>query len=173
MSYNLGLLAAYRLEAEEARLRFGEAIAGFEEYRAHFAILLAKSDLAHLERNVGNYRRALELYRETITAFRDVGQRGAVAHQLECFAFIAIAQNQFDRGVRLLGAAEAWRERGGTPMTPEELVSHQKQVAAAGERMDSELFDKTWAEGRALTMEQAIQYATEGDSIPRANNRLR
>ena len=33
MSYNLGLLAAYRLEAEEARLRFGEAIAGFEEYR--------------------------------------------------------------------------------------------------------------------------------------------
>ena len=168
MSYNLGLLAAYRLEAEEARLRFGEAIAGFEEYRAHFAILLAKSDLAHLERNVGNYPRALELYRETITAFRDVGQRGAVAHQLECFAFIAIAQNQFDRGVRLLGAAEAWRERGGTPMTPEELVSHQKQVAVAVERMDSELFDKTWAEGRALTMEQAIQYATEGDSIPRA-----
>ncbi|MGQ0601536.1 MAG: adenylate/guanylate cyclase domain-containing protein [Anaerolineales bacterium] len=168
MSYNLGLLAAYRLEAEEARLRFGEAIAGFGDYRAHFAILLAKSDLAHLERNVGNYPRALELYRETITAFRDVGQRGAVAHQLECFAYIAIAQNQFDRGVRLLGAAEAWRERGGTSMTPEELVSYQKQMEAAGERMDSELFSKTWAEGRALTMEQAIQYATEGDSILRA-----
>ena len=168
MSYNLGLLAAYRLEAEEARLRFGEAIAGFEEYRAHFAILLAKSDLAHLERNVGNYPRALELYRETITAFRDVGQRGAVAHQLECFAYIAIAQNQFDRAVRLLGAAEAWRERGGTSMTPEELVSYQKQMEAAGERMDSELFSKTWAEGRALTMEQAIQYATEGDSILQA-----
>jgi tetratricopeptide (TPR) repeat protein len=165
MSYNLGLLAAYRLEAEEARLRFGEAIAAFEETRAHFNILLAKSDLAHLERNVGNYPRALELYRETITAFRDVGQRGAVAHQLECFAFIAIAQNQFDRGVRLLGAAEAWRERGGTSMTPEELVSYQKQVAIAGRQMDSELFSKTWAEGRALTMEQAIQYATEGDSI--------
>ena len=128
---------------------------------AHFNVLLAKSDLAHLERNVGNYARALELYRETIIAFRDMGQRGAVAHQLECFAFIAIAQNQLDRAVRLLGAAEAWREQGGTSMTPDELVGYQKQVAVAGEQMDSELFIKTWAEGRALTMEQAIQYATD------------
>ena len=161
MSYNLGLLAAYRLDAVEARLRFGEAITAFEETRAHFNILLAKSDLAHLERNVGNYARALELYRETIIAFRDMGQRGAVAHQLECFAFIAIAQNQLDRAVRLLGAAEAWREQGGTSMTPDELVGYQKQVKVAGEQMDSELFIKTWAEGRALTMEQAIQYATD------------
>jgi predicted ATPase/class 3 adenylate cyclase len=159
MSYNLGLLAAYRLDAVEARLRFGEAIAAFEETRAHFNILLAKSDLAHLERNVGNYARALELYRETITAFRDVGQRGAVAHQLECFAFIAIAQNEFDRAVRLFGAAEAWREQGGTAMTPDELAGYQKQVAVAAEYMESLRFTKTWAEGRALTLDEALACA--------------
>jgi tetratricopeptide (TPR) repeat protein len=115
MSYDLGLIAAQRKDAVEARLRFEEAIAAFEEGHAHFNVLLVKSDLAHLERNLGNHARALELYRETIIAFRDVGQRGAVAHQLECFAFIAIAQNQFDRAVRLLGAAEAWRELGARP----------------------------------------------------------
>ncbi len=168
MSYNLGLIAAHHKDAVEARLRFEEAIIAFRESGAHFNVILAKSDLAHLERNLGNFAPALELYRETIVAFRDMSQRGAVAHQLECFAFIAIAQNQFDRALRLLGAAEAWREQGGTPMTPDEQIEYQKQVEVVREQTDSELFTKTWAEGRALTMEQAIQYATEADSILRA-----
>jgi hypothetical protein len=53
-------------------------------------------------------------------------------------------------------------------MTPDEHVEHQKQVEVVRGQTDSELFTKTWAEGRALTVEQAIQYATEADSILRA-----
>jgi tetratricopeptide (TPR) repeat protein len=168
LSYNLGLIAAYRNDAVEARLRFEEAIAAIQERRSHYNVLLAKSDLAHLERRLGNHARALELYRETINMFRDVGQRGAVAHQLECFAFIGIAQNQFDRAVRLLGAAEAWREQAGTPMTPDEQVDYQKQVAVVRAQMDAELFARTWVAGRALTMEEAIEYATEAEPLPQA-----
>src|SRR5205085_2175853 len=117
LSYNLALLAAHRQDAVEARLRFQEAIAAFEATRAHFNVLLAKSDLAHLERSIGNFPRALELYRETIISFRDVGQRGAVVHQLECFAFILIAQIHLDRPVLRLGPSQAWRERARTRMT--------------------------------------------------------
>jgi predicted ATPase len=165
LSYNLGLIAAQRLDGVEGRLRFEEAIAAFQESRAHFNTLLAKSDLAHLERNLGNHARALELYRETIIAFRDVSQRGAVAHQLECFAFIAIAQKQLDRAVRLFGAAEAWREQGGTSMTPLEQTEYQQQVQFVRAHLDPQSLNKTWAEGRALTLEQAIQYATEAGPI--------
>ena len=63
--------------------------------------------------------------------------------------------------MRLLGTAEAWREKGGTSMTPDELVGYPTQVAAATEQTGSEVFAKTWTEGRALTMAQAIRYATD------------
>ncbi len=77
--------------------RFKEAPRGFQEVGAPFNIILEKSNLAHLERQQGNYMRALEYYRETIVAFRDIAQTGAVAHQMECFGFIAIAQSQNER----------------------------------------------------------------------------
>ena len=157
----LGMIALHRKDYVEARARFEEAIVAFQEIGAPFNAILAKSDLAHMERNQGNHTRAMELYRETIVAFRDVGQRGAVAHQLECFGFIAITQNQFNRALRLLGAAEALRERSGTPMTPDEQTYHEQQLNTLREQMDPNSFAAAWAEGRALTLEQAIAYALE------------
>ncbi len=50
-------------------------------------------------------RSALEYYRETIIAFRDMAQIGAVSHQLECFGFIALAKDQDERALQLFAAA--------------------------------------------------------------------
>ncbi len=159
-----GVVAWRRQDYAEARGRFEEALVAFQDVGAHFNVILVKSDLAHMERQLGNPSRALELYRDTIVAFRDVGQRGAVAHQLECIAFIALAQNQFERALRLLGAAEALREQSGTPMTPDEQVHYQRQVTLARDQLNPELAAKTWAKGRVLTMDQAMQYATDANS---------
>jgi len=54
---------------------------------------------------------AIPWYRETIRAWQEQGHPSAVAHQLECFVFIAIAQEQYEHAARLLGAAEETRER--------------------------------------------------------------
>ncbi len=166
--HNWGEIAAQRKDPVEARRKFELAMSGFQQAGAPFNALLAKSDLAHLERRAGNHRRALELYRETIIAFFDFGQGGAVAHQLECFAFIAVAQHEFERALRLLGAAEALRERGGTPMTPVEQIDHQKQVEDLREQVAPELFNTTWAAGRALAMEEAVQLAAGTSSTLQA-----
>ena len=160
----LGTIASHRKDYVEARARFEEALIAYQEMGAHFNVILEKSNLAHLERSQGNYTQALELYRETIVGFCDVGQRGAVAHQLECFGFIAIAQNQFERALRLLGAAEALREQSGTPMTPDEQTVYEQQLTAIREQLPADSLATDWAEGRALTMDQAIQYAVEAES---------
>ncbi len=155
----LGTIAAYRNDYVEARARFEEAIPLFRETAAPFNVTLVLSDLAHLERRQGNHARALELYRETIVAFQKAGQRGAVAHQLECFAFIAGAQEQFSRAARLLGAAEALRENTHLPMAPYERPEHGQHLAAIRERLDSDAFTVAWAGGRRMTMEQAVDAA--------------
>jgi hypothetical protein len=65
---------------------------------------------------------AWPLYRETIVAYQHLGHRGAIAHQLERFAFIAKAREQRERATKLLGAAEALREVSNSRVTPQERI---------------------------------------------------
>ena len=160
----LGIIATRADHYAEARAHFQESVRVYQEVGATFNVILEKSNLAHLERRLGNHASALDYYRQTIVAFRDIGQVGAVSHQLECFGFIALAQDQPERALRLLGAANALREKSGTPMTPDEQVYFDQRLDELRENLDSMGFDSIWAQGRALAMEPAIVLALELDS---------
>jgi len=70
-----GLIALHRKEYDEARTLFEKAVHAYRETGASFNVIIQKSNLAHMERELGKYALALDIYRETIVAFRDVGQR--------------------------------------------------------------------------------------------------
>ena len=93
------------------------------------------------------------------TGFQDLGNRSATAHQLECFAFVAIAEEEPVRAARLFGAAEALREKINVPMTGQERVEYEHAMAQLRVILTEAEFEALWAEGRALTMDQAIQLA--------------
>jgi predicted ATPase len=160
----LGIIAMHAGDYAAARAHFKESVRAYQEVGATFNVILEKSNLAHLERQFSNYDSALEYYRETIVAFRDISQLGAVSHQLECFGFIALAQDQPERALQLFGAASALREKSGTPMTPDEQIYFDERLKELREKMDSLKFDSLWSQGRALTLESAIAYALEPDS---------
>jgi predicted ATPase/class 3 adenylate cyclase len=157
----LGVIARERNNFEEARSYFNESVLAYQDIGATFNVILEKSNLAHLERELGNHKEALEYYRETITAFRDIGQTGAVAHQLECFGFIAVAQRQSERALKLFAAANAIREKAGTPMRPEEKIFFDQQLKILREKMDSPTLEWIWSKVHALSMDEAIALAVE------------
>jgi predicted ATPase/class 3 adenylate cyclase len=157
----LGFIAIDGKDYDAARSHFKESVRVYDEIGATFNVFLEKSNLAHLERRTGNYASALEYYRETIGAFRDMGQTGAVAHQLECFGFIALAQNQNERALHLFAAANALREKAGTPMRPDEQIYFDHQLKVLHEKIDMMEFDSIWSAGHIMTMEQAIEFALQ------------
>lgn len=155
----LGFTAIHRNDHEAARSHLKESARVYEEIGATFNVILEKSNLAHLERKLGNHIEALEYYHETIVAFRDMGQTGAVAHQLECFGFIALAQSAYERALQLFASANALREKSKTPMTPDEQTFFEDQLTNLREKMDLVKFDSLWSNGHTMKMEQAIQFA--------------
>jgi tetratricopeptide (TPR) repeat protein len=159
-----GLIAFHRKNYDEVRTLLEKAFRAYEEIGAHFNVIIVKSNLAHMERELGNYEIARDIYRETIVAFRDVGQMGAVAHQLECFGFIALARDQNESALQLFAAANALREKAGTPMTPDEQVYFDEQLSSLHNKMEPMKFDSARSKGHALTMEQAIEFALEENS---------
>ena len=101
------------------------------------------------------------MYRETILEWKRLGHRAAIAHQLECFAAIALTRRDYARAARLYGAASVLREKIGIPMTPPEQIEYQAQLASLHSSLDEKAFAAAWGEGQALSMDDAIKFALE------------
>jgi predicted ATPase/class 3 adenylate cyclase len=140
-------------EAEELFKRLGSV---------NFTIAM-RSEIGHVERLAGNLPEARAIYQETIKDWQELGNRAAVANQLECFAFLALSDEQPARAAKLFGAAEALRENCQSPMTDEERIDYDRWVADVRGRLAEAEFQAAWAQGRNMTMEEAVQHSlTEG-----------
>src|SRR5205085_12510285 len=71
------------------------------------------------------------------------------------------AQGHAVDAARLYGAAEILRESIGTSVAPADLPEYERQIANARALLDPSAWEAVWAEGRALTMEQALAYALQ------------
>ena len=143
----------------EARARLEESEKLFYTLGDRHMALGVQSQRAHIERQLGNTPQAIELYHQSILAWQELGQRVSLAHEFECLAFIAITQSQLQRAARLLGAAESIRENLNSPMTATERVEYDQNVSSLRAQMEQSDFATAWAEGRAMTLEQAIEFA--------------
>jgi tetratricopeptide (TPR) repeat protein len=160
----LARMAFYRGDLAEARKHADLMLDLHREMGDQFSVTGHQSEMAHIARQIGNYQEALALYRETLPDWQKIGHRGAVAHQLECMAFIAKAQEQGERAVKLLGAADALRAASGSLMTPQERIEYDRELAGLRAGMDEKTFDLIWAEGIAMSMDQAIDLAVREEA---------
>jgi len=81
---------------------------------------------------------------------------------LECLAALAGQGGSHREAARLFGAAEAIRRRIGTVRLKVYDASHQCSVTVLRDAMGGQDFGSAWAEGAALSTEEAIGYAQRG-----------
>jgi predicted ATPase/class 3 adenylate cyclase len=160
----LARLAFFRGDLAEARKHADLMLDRHREMGDQLAVTDHQSMMAHSARQLGNFEEALALYRETIQEWQEIGHRGAVAHQLECFAFIARAKEEGERAAKLMSAAEALREASSSPRTPQERIEYDTELDSLRAGMDEKAFTSLWAEGHSMNMEQAIEYALTEDT---------
>jgi predicted ATPase/class 3 adenylate cyclase len=110
---------------------------------------------------VARYTRDLDRARElTLAYLKDVDLHDAtvVSGGLEMVAEIDLLEGNFERAIRLGGAAETMNENygGGSP-PPLTDLSDVREVA--GESMDEARVEELWHEGRAMSPREAVAYA--------------
>jgi predicted ATPase len=121
--------------------------------------LVMQSEIGHIERNTGNLHEAKAIYRETIKGWQEIGNRAAIAHQLECFAFLAISDEEPQRAIKLFSAAEALRERIQSQRVDHEQIEYEQSMAQLRTMLPEADFHTFWTEGRVMTIEQVIELA--------------
>ena len=95
-------------------------------------------------------------FAESLTIAR---QEDQIAASLEALAGLAAMQGQPGRALRLAGAAAALRDRIGAQPWPANQAALTRRLAAAREALSAQGQAAAWADGQALTVEQAIAEA--------------
>jgi hypothetical protein len=67
--------------------------------------------------------------------------------------------------VKLFAASDALREKIGAPLRPVEQLAYDHDIAALHAALGEEAFLASWAEGKMMTLEQALSHAL-GDDEP-------
>ena len=161
--YRSGNMYITNNQFDIAREKLNLAMEAMQEIGSTRTINMIKSDLAHALRLEGNYHQALPAYEETIREWQRMGHRAAVAHQLECMAFILKALEQTEKAIKLLGAAESLRQKVEIEMTVVERAEYDKEIADLKANTDEKAFASLWAEGRFMTMGEAIDLAMDNN----------
>jgi hypothetical protein len=110
----------------------------------------------------GDYQNATVFLTESLNMFREVGSKQGIIECLGGFAEVADGNDQPERAVRLLGAAQALLGTIGARFETHDRVEFESLVNAARAALNDATFAAAWAEGRAMTLEQAIDYALRG-----------
>jgi len=155
----LATIATKNKEFEEAEELLQLAREQFERLGSLNFRTMVESEIGHVRRRRGDDATAESIYRRTIRVFQERGHRPAVANQLEVLGFIAAHRGQLVRAARLLGAAEALRERIQVDMLALERIEYDGEVTALRETMGEKALQKAWQDGRALDMDTAVDLA--------------
>ena len=153
-------LSAQQGDIEAAKKYFLGAIEDFRAITDFRNILHSKSDLAHLYRRNGKLQEALDLYRETIGLWQEEGSLPALAHQLECFAYIAISRMRMEQAAHLLGKASATRVALNAFSTdPLEITEMEQAMVHLAGVLGEEERDRLMLAGLEMSMDEAVALA--------------
>ncbi len=165
LSFNeLGEIARSLRDYERAGRFYERSLALWRELADRVPTVSLLQNLGYVALNRRDLRKARAIFEEGLTLSRDVRDMLGIASCLGGLAGVAALSGQRDRAAYLFGAAEAAHEAGG--LTPDlvDRAEIDRNVSAVRTALPEDAFLKLWAEGRAMTLEQAIEYALQEDS---------
>jgi len=165
---HLGIIPLSRGEYERGMWYFEEALALAREIGDRLVCSISLHNLAWVARLMGDYERAAGLYVEGLGVAVELGDKAGVAYCLEGMASLLATGDRPQRKARLFGASEAVLETVGAPLyiQIQDRDLYQRSVEELRSYLDEVAFEAAWLEGRAMTPEQAIEYALSAEEPP-------
>jgi predicted ATPase/DNA-binding CsgD family transcriptional regulator len=133
------------------------------------AMCLTILGISALERN--DRERAAAVYEEDLRTLRGLRDKAGTAYGLRGMAAVAAQRGDAGRAARLWGAAEAVSQAIGLPLSPFDRVhpDYEGLLDAVRPRLDEASWEAAREEGRAMTPEEAIEYALSTDEATPAS----
>jgi predicted ATPase/DNA-binding XRE family transcriptional regulator len=157
---NLGLIAYFQENYPKATALIEESLGMARMLGDQQSIALNLGNLGLVAFAQGDYECALARNAEALALGQHLSNRPWLARSLSNFAMIAAATGKSARAARLFAAAAALRKQLGATLPPNDQTLQERYLAAAREHL-GDGFACAWAEGEALSLDEAIDFALD------------
>jgi tetratricopeptide (TPR) repeat protein len=163
-----GLLATLNAQGELARLQddyvraaafYTESLQLAREMMDRRRQVVMLENLGYVALHEGDCVRARALFEEGLALYRQCERADDLSGYVAGFAGISGTNGNPLQAAQLLSAVEAFHQALGTVMAPADRKEYDHILAAVRAQLDEATFNAAWAEGRTMTLEQAIEYA--------------
>jgi tetratricopeptide (TPR) repeat protein len=152
--------AAQALGLHEQALALHEEAVGEAQARGDsHALAYALRDLARLRRQQAQMDGSAALVRQSLEVLQPLKDIRCAQLCLEDLASILAEVGPPANVARLFGASDALLALMGKSLSPAQCQSRDRARSIAEHELDGALFAAAWAEGRAMSLEQAIAHA--------------
>jgi predicted ATPase/transcriptional regulator with XRE-family HTH domain len=162
--FQLGAVARQQSELARARSLLEDSLSIQRMIGPPRSVGIVLFHLGLVAANEGDDAGAQSLYEQSVALMRQVKDKFHQAFLLEAFANLSVGQGRLRRGAHLSGAADALRQQIGSTVPPWAQPGLDRTLRLAREGLGEDAFGQAWAEGTAMTLEQAISYALEDES---------
>ncbi len=152
--YYLGIVARYQGDYARATALLEESLSMSRATGDTWLIAWILIHMGQLACTLGDYPRAVEAQQESLILCQELKTAWGMAACLESLARVAQAQAMMEGAVRLFSAGAALRDRYGL------AAIDLGDLARTRNELSRERFAAAWAEGQAMTLEQAIREAS-------------
>ncbi len=152
----IGELARFAGDDERAKRAYEECLVVSQETGEARRVRFMIGNLSFVAQHQRDYQRARELAEQALRLSLELNNKLDIADVLAGFAGIIGVTGQPERAARLLGAWDATLERLGAVPQPVNRPEHERNIAAVRAQLAPATFEAAWAEGRTLSLDQAL-----------------
>ncbi len=156
---NLASLALRQGDHQRAAVLGTEALALSKEVGEKWVMTVVLAIHGWLSIAQGDYVQAEASFKESLTLSRNLLKKFLAADCLVGLHRVAYARGAYERATRLFSASHAVGESLGRQLSPPAQANKDRRIASMRAAIGDVAFEAAWAEGRAMTLEQAIEYA--------------
>ncbi len=149
--FGLARLSLLRGDLAQAAVLARESLAIAREIDHTWDITNGLGLLGEIVRDQGELVQARLLFQEALSLAQKIGYKDCIGLHLVGLATIALAERQPRRAALLFGAAEAWPDPHSTT-----FGDYKRDMANARAQLGEEAFAAAWAQGRAMTPDEAL-----------------
>ena len=159
--HDLGFIALLQGDDRRAAALLEESLVMFRDIGDTVGIAYALHNLGNTALAQGDVMQAAALFTKSVALQRELGDKLDLARSLVGLASVACVAEQPERAARLFGAAEALYDAIGARQALHYSIHRERTVARVRAQLGEARFTAAWAEGQAMTPEQAIAYALD------------
>jgi non-specific serine/threonine protein kinase len=148
---------------ETARPAYAESLDLFRQAGRSGGIDFACNTLGSTLIHLGDPAGAKALHREALAIYYSQESAEGVTWSLERLGMVEALHGDAPTAVRMLGAASTARKGLGIPLARWDQADWDQAIASLRAGLGATAFDAAWAEGRAMTLDEAVEIASEGD----------